>query len=140
MGAPYAQDLRDRVLAAYDRGMTTKQIADTFGVSPSWARRVKQRRREHGETTPRPMGGVTAIKIDMARLSELVRDQPDATLQELAERLGCGCSAAAVCLALKRAKITFKKRRSTPRNRTARTSPSVANSGKQIGLSSTPAG
>jgi len=50
MAAPYSQDLRDRVLAAHDRGMKTKQIADTFRVSCSWVRRVKQRRRETGET------------------------------------------------------------------------------------------
>lgn len=140
MGAPFAQHLRDRVLAAYDRGMTTKQIADTFQVSPAWARRVKQRRREHGETTPRPMGGVTVVKIDLGRLAELVAEQPDATLQELAERLDCGCSCAAVCQALKRAKITFKKRRSTPRSRTARTSPNAASSGKKTGRRSTRAG
>ena len=58
MGAAYAQDLLDRVLAAYDRGMKTKQIADLFQVSPAWARRVKQCRRE---TTHRPMGGAAAI-------------------------------------------------------------------------------
>jgi len=140
MGAPYAQDLRDRVLAAYDRGMKTQQIADTFQVSPAWARRVKQRRREYGETTPRPMGGVTVVKIDMQRLTELVRAQPDATLEELAERLDCGCGATAVCMALKRAKITFKKRRSMPRSRTARMLPSVARSGKTTGRRSTPVG
>jgi len=41
MASPYSQDLRDRVLAAYDRGMPTRQIADVFGVSPAWARRLK---------------------------------------------------------------------------------------------------
>ena len=35
MPAPYSQDLRDRVLRAYDRAMKTKQIAETFGVSPA---------------------------------------------------------------------------------------------------------
>jgi len=44
MAAPYSQDLRRRVLAAYDRGIKTKQIADMFQVSPAWERRVKQRR------------------------------------------------------------------------------------------------
>jgi len=39
MGVAYGRDLRDRVLAAYDRGMKTKQIADLFEVSSSWARR-----------------------------------------------------------------------------------------------------
>ncbi len=110
MGAPYAQDLRDRVLAAYDRGMRTKQIADLFQVSPSWARRVKQRRRETGETTARPMGGATVIKIDLTRLAELVRQRPDATIRELHALLGVDCVESAVCMALKRLGLTLKKR------------------------------
>ncbi len=121
MASPYSQDLRDRVLAAYDRGMPTKQIAEVFDVSRAWARRLKQRRRETGETSPRPMGGATVIKIDMARLAELVREQPDATLKELRDRLGIVCAESAVCMALKRLGLSFKKRRSTRRSRTART-------------------
>jgi transposase len=122
MGAPYSQDLRDRVLAAYDAGKRTGAIAESFQVSPAWARRVKQRRREFGETRPRPMGGATVIKIDLARLAELVRTTPDATLLELRAALGVKCSAAAVCLALKRLGLTFKKRRSMPLNRPVRMS------------------
>ena len=121
MGAPYAQDLRDRVLSAYDRGMRTRQIADVFDVSPAWARRVKQRRREHGETAPRPMGGVRVVKIDLLRLAELVRQQPDATLKELREMLGVACAESAVCMALKRLGLSFKKRRFTPPSRIVRT-------------------
>ncbi len=123
MGAPYAQDLRDRVLAAYDRGMETKAIADVFQVSPAWARRVKQRRRETGETTPRPMGGVTVIKIDLARLSKLVKQRPDATVRELHVLLAIDCSQSAVWLALKRLGLSFKKRQSMRPNKTARTWP-----------------
>src|ERR1700674_4282788 len=88
MGAAYAQDLRDRVLLAYDRGMATGQIAEVFDVSPAWARRVKQRRRENGQTKPRPMGGVRLVKIDPVRLAQLVAEHPDATLKELREMLG----------------------------------------------------
>jgi len=122
MGAPYAQDLRDRVLGAYDRGMKTKQVADVFQVSPAWARRVKQRRRETGETTPRPMGGATVVKIDVVRLAELVRQRPDATLAELRVMLGVDCVESAVCMALKRLGLSFKKRRSARQSKTARTS------------------
>jgi len=121
MGAPYAQDLRDRVLSAYDRGMTTRQIADVFDVSPAWARRVKQRRRENGETSPRPMGGVRVVKIDLLRLADLVAQQPDATLKELREKLGVACAESAVCMALKRLGLSFKKRRFTPPSRIVRT-------------------
>lgn len=121
MGAAYGQDLRDRVLAAYDRGMKTKQIANLFQVSPAWARRVKQRRREFGETAPRPMGGATIFKIDLTRLAELVREQPDATGPELRQRLGAGCTDSAIYMALARLGLTFKKKRSTRRSRRGRT-------------------
>src|SRR5687767_11523841 len=99
MGAAYAQDLRDRVLSAYDRCMTTKLIADVFDVSASWARGVKQRRRENGQTTPRAMGGARFAKIDHTRLAELVEQQPDATLKELREQLGVACCESAICKA-----------------------------------------
>jgi transposase len=121
MGVAYGQDLRDRILAAYDRGMKTKQIADLFEVSSSWARRVKQRWRESGETAPRPRGGATVIKIDLARLAELVRQRPDATTRELHALLGADCCESAVGLALKRLGLSFKKRRSTQRSKTVRT-------------------
>ncbi len=89
MAAPYSQDLRDRVLAAYDDGLKSKQIADLFNVSPAWVCRVKQSRREHGETSPRSMGGVTIIKIDMDRLAALVRKKPDAALLERIHSVKC---------------------------------------------------
>ena len=44
----YSLDLRRRVLAACDAGNGTKAVADLFEVSPSWVRRLKQRRRELG--------------------------------------------------------------------------------------------
>lgn len=113
MAVAYSQDLRDRVLAAYDRGMTTRQIAQTFAVSPAWARRLKQRRRETGETSPRPSGGARVIKIDRARLRELVAQHPDATLKELRGMLGVQCAESAICMALKAMGVSFKKRRST---------------------------
>ncbi len=138
MGAAYSQDLRVRVLAAYDRGISTKQIVQTFAVSPAWARRVKQRRREAGETPPRAMGGVTVVKIDMGRLRELVRVQPDATIAELHERLGIDCSVSAVGMALRRLGLSFKKRRSTPPSRTARTSPNAARHGSKSNRKRTP--
>ena len=132
MASPYPQALRDRVLAAYDRGMKTRQIADLFQVSSAWARRIKQRRRQTGETTPRPMGGVTVVKIDMHRLRELVQQQPDATTAELHARLNVNCCQSAVGLALKRLDLSFKKRRSTPPNRIGRTSRRSVGSGSRI--------
>ncbi len=122
MAAPYSQDLRDRVLAAYDRGMRTRQIANVFSVSPAWARRLKQRRNETGETTPRRMGNPGICKVDREQLRQLVTAHPDATLAELRESLGVSCALSTICIALNRMGFTFKKRRSTRPSRIVRTS------------------
>lgn len=122
MPAPYSQDLRERILAAYERGMKTKQIADVFKVSRAWTRRVKQRRRETGETRPRKQGNPGVIKVDRTRLEQLVRAHPDATLAELRNRLGVPCATSTICMALKELGLSFKKRRSMLRNGTVRTS------------------
>jgi transposase len=129
MAAAYSDDLRDRVLMAFDRGMKTRQIAEVFQVSPAWARRVKQTRRETGRTRPLPVGGRRPSKIDSARLAQLVEAQPDATLKELRERLGVSCSLSAVWNAINRLRLSFKKSPSTPRSRTAPMSPSGVRSG-----------
>jgi transposase len=125
----YSQDLRSKVLAAYDRGMRTAQIASVFGVSPAWARRVRQRRREHGELSPRSSVGKHPRKIDRDALRELVGRRPDATLAELRAGLGVACAISAVWNALRDLKLSYKKRPSTQRSRIAPMSLHVAPSG-----------
>lgn len=137
MGAAYSQDLRDRVLAAYDRGMSTKQIADVFQVCSAWARRVKQCRRETGRTTALPQGGARRIKIDANRLGVLVKAHPDATLKELRDMLGIVCAESAICMALQRLKLSFKKRRSTQPSRTDPTSRTGERNGAPTSLRAT---
>ena len=114
----YSMDLRRRVLAACDHGEGTKHVAERFGVSASWIRRLKQRRRETGEVAPRPSGGDRRGKLDAAVLQKLharVTAQPDLTLEQLcawlSEALDIHCSLMAVCRALKRVGLTFKKSR-----------------------------
>ena len=51
--APYSKDLRTRVLRDADAGMASKEVAAKYAVSRAWVDRLKQRRRETGETTPR---------------------------------------------------------------------------------------
>jgi len=139
MPIPYSQDLRDRVLAACDRAMKTKQIADLFGVSTSWVRRVKQRRREHGETAPRPPEpAVRYAKINRDRLRELVQTHPDATLVELRAMLGVQCAESAIWRALDKMGYTFKKRRSMPRSKIDRMSRNVVPRGGKTNESPTP--
>ena len=134
----FSQDLRDRVLTAYERGMKSPQIAELFDVSPAWARRVEQRRREFGETTPRKVGSPGVPKIDRQRLAELVQEHPDATAPELRILLGVECSDSAIYQALKKLGLTFKKRRSMQPSRTARMSQRSGRNGATDRRSLTP--
>jgi transposase len=114
----YSMDLRQRVLAACDKNEPTLVVADRFNVSPAWVRRLKQHRRERGDIIPRKGGGSRGFKIDRQQLSQLIREQPDATLAELRERLGVSVTLWSICRALKQLRYSYKKSRSTPPSRT----------------------
>lgn len=124
----YSIDLRKRVLAACDAGTRTRQVAKQFSVSPAWVRRLKQRRREDGSITPRPIPG-NKPKLDetqRGRLSVFVQQKPDATLAELqrriADELAVHISIGALWETLRRMNFTFKKSRHTRPSNRARTS------------------
>ena len=57
--AAYSMDLRLRVLRDSDAGMPSQDVAEKYAVSRAWVDRLKQRRRETGEThhAGRPGGG-----------------------------------------------------------------------------------
>ena len=120
--AAYSMDLRQRVLADCDAGLETKPVAEKYGVSRTWVRWLKQRRRETGNIAPGQSPG-RPRKIDRDKLQQLVAADPDATLVELRDRLGVNCAPTAIWMALAALKITFKKKPSAPRNKRDPTSP-----------------
>ena len=85
----YSADLRQRVLADCDRGLTTRAVAAKYSVSEPWVRRLKQRRRQAGESAPRAArhGPRPSWEAYGDRLRAAVAQTPDATLKELRERL-----------------------------------------------------
>jgi transposase len=121
----YSQDLREKVVRACDEQRGTQvQIARTFGVSTAWIRRLLQRRRETGSIAALPRGGSTASKMTperCTRLIVLVQEQPDATLQELSERLEVPVHLSTVARALIRLGLTVKKKSCGPPSRTVPT-------------------
>jgi transposase len=108
-------DLRDRVVAACDSGCWKRvEVAERFGVSTAWIRRLLQRRRETGDYGPRntKRGRKPAFSgAVLTRLDRLVQAQPDATLEELRDRCGVSCSLATVSNTLTRLGYRRKKRR-----------------------------
>lgn len=127
---PYSQDLRERIIAAVERGEASlREIAEQFLVHVSTVGRLVKRRRQTGSVEPRPHRGGRRPALDdgdLERLKELVRERPDATLKELRDGLGIDCSIMAVARALERLKITRKKKvlhdagRDTPEGRERR--------------------
>ena len=57
MGGPYTMDLRERVVAAVESGLSRRQAARMFTVSPSAVIKWMQRVRETGSAAPGQMGG-----------------------------------------------------------------------------------
>jgi transposase len=122
----YSTDLRERVIEAYDAGRgSSRQLAVVFGVSSAWIRKLLWLRRETGTVAakvyrrgPRPR----LSDRQLARLAELVRQHPDATLCELRRRLRVNCSVVTIHRALVKQGLSYKKSRSVPVSKIVRTS------------------
>jgi transposase len=90
-----------------------RQIARRFRIGVSTLVRWLDRRHQTGSLDPKPHGGGRPQAVDArhaAVLRDLVRQQPDATLDELNARLGLGCSRMAIFRALLRWRISRKKK------------------------------
>jgi len=127
---PLSQDLRQRILDTVARGEgSLHRIAQRFLVNVSTIVRLLERHRQTGTAAPKPHAGGRRPALgpdDLERLRELLREQPDATLDELRERLGVPCSVMAIVRALRRLGIMRKKKvlhasdRDTPKSRRKR--------------------
>src|SRR4051795_8140634 len=111
---PISQDLRERILDTIQRGDgSLRQIARRFLVSVSFITRLLQLHRSTGSLEPRPQGGGNPAILspeDLQQLRELVRQQPDATLEELRQRLGVSCSMMTIARALRKLRLPRKKK------------------------------
>jgi transposase len=110
----YSQDLRTRIIATVERGEgSLRQIAQRFLVSLSFVTRLLHHYRTTGSLEPKPHGGGRQPALGPAqlkRLRALIRKKPDATLEELRQSLGVACSTMAIVRALRKLKITRKKK------------------------------
>jgi transposase len=111
---PYSLDLRERIAAAVDaHDGSIRRLARLFRVSTSFIVRLLQRRRATGTTAPEPHRGGPPPALgpaDLNRLADLVRQRPDATLEQLKQRGGFGCSLKTLWYALDRLGLTRKKK------------------------------
>ncbi|WP_019500273.1 IS630 transposase-related protein [Pseudanabaena sp. PCC 6802] len=123
-GITISEDLRARVVAAYQSGQTTMQaVAERFAVKRGWVNEIVQRYKRTGNVAPSPRGGGAIAKLGEQHypvLADIVERQNDATLAEiavqLAERTGVKVSPATICRTLQKIELSRKKKLSTPTN------------------------
>lgn len=137
-------DLRGRVIAAIEDGLSTRAAARRFRIGISTAGNWYRRYRATGETEARKQGQPSRSKLDAheAFILGLIEETPDITLAEIGERLATERSVRAapstVWLYLDRRGITFKKRRRTRPNSSARMSCAAAEPGSTTNSISIP--
>jgi transposase len=108
----YSEDLRERVLSDYDAGLGTWAVSLKYKVSPSWIRRLVQRRRESGEVKPRSSRNKRTAKwLTLSdQMKQCIQEKPDLTLKELQQQLKTSLSLQTLSRALRQLHLTFKKK------------------------------
>jgi transposase len=128
MGQPLSMDLRTRLLAAVDDGMSCRAAAGRFGVAPSTAIRWQAQRRETGDFAPKPQGGDMRSRRAEERAEDILAvwgARQDISLEELRLALiemGLTISVAGLHRFFVRRGMTRKKRLAMQSSKTAPTS------------------
>ena len=123
-----SQDLRERVVAAVDGGMSCRAAAARFGVSAASAIRWRQLVLQHGRPTAKPQGGdrrVGRIDAHAAFILAAIEAKDDITLvalQALLAERGMRVGIGTLWRFFDRHRITRTKRQRMPPSRTAPTS------------------
>jgi transposase len=124
MARPYSLDLRERVVEAIEGGMSRREAAEVFGISPSTAVKWMHRRRHSGSVAAGAMGGDRRSRLGGQR--SFIEQQLDAvndlTIEELRASLrerGVVVGYGTVWRFLAKENITLKKNRARIRARTA---------------------
>lgn len=118
----YSFDLRERVVAAYEKGKTTiSAVAAQFSVGETFVKKMLRQKRERGSLRrlPSRAGAKKALEPKHRHwLAGQIREQPDATLTELQTgllaRQAVSVSRATVSRELRQMRLPRKKSRLLP--------------------------
>jgi transposase len=116
MGLPLSGDLRKRVIAAIEDGLSTRAAARRFSIGIATAGAWYRCYRRTGSVHPRKQGQPSRSKLDAheAFILKLVAEQKDITLAEIAgqlqERRGVQACVGTIWKFFDKRGITYKKR------------------------------
>lgn len=135
----FSLDLRSRVLADFQAGMTFAALGRKYTTSAEWARQFIRRYEGTGEIAARPPRNrrVPFHRRHEAELRSAVADNPSLTLERLRTQLGVECDLSTLWYALRALEISFKKKRSSPPSSGGPTSPRNATNSRR-GSSTSP--
>lgn len=114
---PYSTDFRTKIVETKGKtNASIQQIAERFQVSYSFVRKLLKHYKAKGTVEPAPHGGGKLSKLNLQQIEivvELVKEDNDATLQQLCarleERTGMKVSVPTMCRLLQRLELTRKK-------------------------------
>lgn len=104
--------VRERIMQLYDRGKSTREIADVFGFCIAAVRRVRQQYKDRGTFEPQTQtcGRNTLLtEKRKERLLQLLAERPDATLAELGAGMDRTFGTSTIDLWLRQLGWTYKK-------------------------------
>jgi transposase len=103
----YSIDFREKVMEFLEKGNSIRHASKIFGISTFSVNKWKQKLKSTGSLKDRPRRS-TVKKLDPEKLKAYVVSHPEAYLSEIGEAFNCSTSS--VFSALKRLKITRKKK------------------------------
>ena len=104
--------VRERIVQLYDRGKSTREIAEVFGFCVAAVRRVRQQYKDRGTLQPQThLAGRNTLLTEKRkeRLLQLLAERPDATLAELGAGLDRPFGTSTIDLWLRELEWTYKK-------------------------------
>ena len=120
MPAPLSNDMRKRIIAAKEHGISHAQIAREMQISVSAITRLLALYRETGRYDARPLNNGRKPRLDEETLSKIekrIQEQPDIALHELIEEYSLPVSAPALCKTINR-KLGLHRKKNGARSRT----------------------
>lgn len=136
-----SEDLRERIVAAYDaKEGTREEVAKRFKVSLGMVKKLLGQRVRTGDLRARH--GYSGRKARLMpehgqELKALIAREPDLTLAEIREKAGLACTLPAIHQVLAKLGLTYKKRRSMRLSKTGRMSRKRAGAGSASKAGST---
>ena len=126
MPAPYSIDFREKIISVLKlEEDSQKNIAERFNVSTPFISKLWKQHKETGTVAPKKVGGNVKPKVTPEgedHLREWLLNEPDLTLGALCEKykkhFHININVSSINRALKRMKITFKKKHHTHHKKT----------------------